>query len=164
MESIVYTNITYQYILYLISVIFAVYMLINIIKGFIPIKKEVKELIKKNVAMSKIIAFYTIIPLLMSLPILGCIFLSTFFIPALPNILSKEFTTVECISEYGEPEDQGGRLFFAGGILVCRDENNKEIEINYFDNIELGEGHKLVIKYFKYIDIGYIDSIDGQDI
>ena len=164
MESIVYTNIICRYGLYILYSGFAILILINFIKACIPIKKDINNLIKKNVAISKIIAFYAFGTIFILTPVFGWVYLSIFNIPALPSVLSKEFTTIECISEYGEPKDQGGRLFFAGGRLVCHDKNNKEIRINYFDNIELGEGHKLVIKYFKYINIGYIDSIDGQDI
>lgn len=164
MESIVYTNIIYRYGIYIFFTIFAICILINIIKAYIPIKKDINNLIKKNVSLSKIITFYTFGTIFMLIPVFGWLYVSFFYIPALPSILSKEFTTVECISKYGYPENSGGRRYYAGGRLACQDKNNKEIKINYFDNIELGEGHKLVIKYFKYIDIGYIDSIDGQDI
>ena len=164
MESIIYTNIICRYGLYILYsgfAIYSIYILIKLIKG---LKPDINKINEENKSLKELIYAYCFIFTLTIIPIAGWIFMSSIHIPALPSILSKEFTTVECISEYGEPKDQGGRLFFAGGRLVCHDKNNKEIRINYFDNIELGEGHKLVIKYFKYINIGYIDSIDGQDI
>lgn len=164
MESVIYTNVICRYGLYILYSGFAICLIYFFIKTINAMIIDFKNTKKANEPLKGLTLAYCFIFTLIIIPIAGWIFMSSIHIPALPSILSKEFTTVECISEYGEPKDQGGRLFFAGGRLVCHDKNNKEIRINYFDNIELGEGHKLVIKYFKYINIGYIDSIDGQDI
>ena len=164
MESIVYTNIIYRYAIYIFFTIFAIYSIYFFIKTINAMIIDFKNTKKANEPLKGLTLAYCFIFTLTIIPIAGWIFISSIHIPALPSILSKEFTTVECISKYGYPENSGGRHYYAGGRLVCYDKNNKEIRINYFDNIEFDEGHKLVIKYFKYINIGYIDSIDGQDI
>ncbi len=155
-------GLTYMIIESLVSYIFmlllSIFMVVKLIKKYLKgetiinydkIEKSFNEHFKNNRKIYELLSqlfFYLIIS--------TTLYMSTYTIVEIPNIIQGKYTTDMCtVDSTSDTENTGSK-----GI-ICHNKKNEKIEFSYYGN-SIENGVEIRIEYYKHIKVGNVYVID----